>query len=210
MAGASAWYRLTTKFMHGISASILVLFCHVLQKMKMLFPIISNFTNPLLFQTTFPKSGPTCRRQVFNSRHQTSQGQSVAKPGTPLQNIVVCNLNPTVTCTLREFDPDTAYVVCTSVSLGFRQKPSDTALLSVIAFTTFKYIFSASVTKGVLVFFVVTVHWWRYRTHYDVTKAYRALRNILTAHLNNRATRADLRGIPKHCDVGTPISPLPP
>ena len=82
-----------------------------------------------------------------------------------------------------------------------RQKPSDTALLSVIALTTFKCIVNASVTKGALVCFVVTVHWWRHRTHYDVTKAYRALRNILTVHLNNGATRADLRGIPKHCEV---------
>ena len=88
-----------------------------------------------------------------------------------------------------------------SVSLGFRQKPSDTALLSVIALTTFNCIVSASVTKGVLVCFVVTVHWWRHRTHYDVTEAYRVLRNILTVDLNNGATRADLRGIPKHYEA---------
>ena len=60
---------------------------------------------------------------------------------------------------------------------------------------------SASVTKGVLICYVVTVHWWRHRTHYDVTEAYPALRNILTVHLNNGATREDLRGIPKHCEV---------
>ena len=103
--------------------------------------------------------------------------------------------------TLPEIDPNTAYVVCISVSLGFRQKPSDTALLSAIALTTLNCIVSASVTKGVLVCFVVTVHWWRHRTHYDVTEAYRALRNILTVHLNNGATRADLRGIPKHYEA---------
>ena len=103
--------------------------------------------------------------------------------------------------TLPEIDPDTAYVVCISVSLGFRQKPSDTALLSVIALSTFIYIVSASVTKGALVCFVVPVHWWRQRTHYDVTKAYRSLRNILTVHLNNGATRADLRGVPKYYEV---------
>ena len=103
--------------------------------------------------------------------------------------------------TLPEIDPDTAYVVCISVSLGFRQKPSDTALLSVIALTTFNCIVSASVTKGVLVCFVVTVHWWRHRTHYDFTEAYRVLRNILTVDLNNGATRADLRGIPKHYEA---------
>ena len=45
------------------------------------------------------------------------------------------------------------------------------------------------------------LHWWRHRTHYDVTEANHALRNILTVHLNNGATRADLRGIPKHCEV---------
>ena len=103
--------------------------------------------------------------------------------------------------TLPEIDPDTAYVVCISVSLGFRQKTSDTALLSVIALSTFNYIVSASVTKVALVCSVVPVHWWRQRTHYDVTEAYRSLRNILTVHLNNGATRADLRGIPKYYEV---------
>ena len=103
--------------------------------------------------------------------------------------------------TLPEIDPDTAYVVCISVSLGFRQKPSDMALLSVIALTTFNCIVSASVTKGALICFVVTVHWWHHGTHYDVTEAYRVVRNILTVHLNNGAIRADLRGIPKHCEV---------
>ena len=81
------------------------------------------------------------------------------------------------------------------------QNPSDTALLSVISLTTFNCIVSASITKGALVCFVVTVHWWRHKTHYDVTEAYRALRYIPTVHLNNGATCADLRGIPKHCEV---------
>ena len=54
---------------------------------------------------------------------------------------------------------------------------------------------------GALVCFVVSVHWWHHRTHYDVTEAYRAPRNIITVHLNNGATRADLRGIPKHCEM---------
>ena len=75
------------------------------------------------------------------------------------------------------------------------------ALLSVTTLTTFKCIASASVTKGVLACFVVTVHWWCHRTHFDVTEAYHLLCNILTIHLNNGATRADLRGIPKHCEV---------
>ena len=46
-------------------------------------------TAQLLFKNRFPKGGPTCRRQVVNSRHQTSQGQSVAMLETPLQNIQV-------------------------------------------------------------------------------------------------------------------------
>ena len=116
---------------------------------------------------------------------------------------VWATLKLTLSSTYREFDPDTAYMVCISVSLGFRQKPSDTAVLSVIALTMFKCFVSASVTKCALVCFVLTVYWWRHKTHYDVTEAYRTLRNILTVHLNNGATRADLRGIPKHCEVTT-------
>ena len=46
-------------------------------------------TAQLLLKIRFPKGGPTCRRQVVNLRHQTPQGQSVAKPETPLQNIQV-------------------------------------------------------------------------------------------------------------------------
>ena len=46
-------------------------------------------TAQLLFKIRFPKSGPKCRRQVVNPRHQTPQGQSVTKPETPLQNIPV-------------------------------------------------------------------------------------------------------------------------
>ena len=46
-------------------------------------------TAQLLFKIRFTKSGPTCRRLVANPRHQTPQGQSVAKPETPLQNIQV-------------------------------------------------------------------------------------------------------------------------
>ena len=32
-------------------------------------------TAQLVFKNRFPKGGPTCRRQVVNPRHQTSQGQ---------------------------------------------------------------------------------------------------------------------------------------
>ena len=118
-----------------------------------------------------------------------------------VNQILKSQQTPHLSSTLPEIDPDTAYVVCISVSLVFRQKPSDTTLLSVIALTTFNCIVSASVTKGALVCFVVPVHWCRHRTHYDITEAYRALRNILTVHLNNGATPADLRGIPKHYEV---------
>ena len=52
-------------------------------------------TAQLLFKIRFPKGGPTCRRQVVNPRHQTPQGQSVAKPETPLQNILVEKLDMT-------------------------------------------------------------------------------------------------------------------
>ena len=46
-------------------------------------------TAQLLFKNRCPKGGPTCRRQVVNPRQQTSQGQLVAKPESPLQNIQV-------------------------------------------------------------------------------------------------------------------------
>ena len=105
------------------------------------------------------------------------------------------------------FDPNTANMVCISVSLGFHKKTSDMALFSVIALTTFKCIVRASVTKGALICFVVTVHWWCHRNHYDITGAYRALPNILIVHLNNGATRTDLRGIPKHCEMTAKAGP---
>ena len=134
-----------------------------------------------------------------------SYSPETANLGQNLQFFVVWPWNIYIyiylSSTLPEIDPDTAYVVCISISLGFRQKPSDTALFLVIALTTFNCIVSASVTKGALACFVVTVHWWRHRTHYDVTEVYRTLRNILTVHLNNGAICADLRGIPKHYEV---------
>ena len=48
--------------------------------------------NLLLFQTRFPKSWPTDRKQVVVPRHQTPQGQSFAKPGTPLLSIMYNNV----------------------------------------------------------------------------------------------------------------------
>ena len=92
-------------------------------------------------------------------------------------------------------------MICISVSLGFRQKPNDTALLLIIALTMFKCIVGTLATKGALICFVVTVHWWHHRTHYDITETYRVLRNVLTVHLNNGATRTNLKGVPKHCKV---------
>ena len=56
---------------------------------KDLLSIYVKPTAQLLFKIRFPKGGPTCRRQVVNPRQQTPQGQSVAKPETPLQNIQV-------------------------------------------------------------------------------------------------------------------------
>ena len=63
-------------------------------------------TAQLVFNNRFPKGGQTGRRQVVNPRHQTSQGQSVAKPETPLQNkqinlrtrFSVCTLYPIIKC----------------------------------------------------------------------------------------------------------------
>ena len=43
-----------------------------------------KLTNLLLSLIKFLKIGPTYREQVVNPRHQTPQGRSVAKPGTPL------------------------------------------------------------------------------------------------------------------------------
>ena len=56
------------------------------QKIRFIIPYVKS-TAQLLFD--IPKEGPTCRRQVVNLRHQTPQGQSVAKPETPLQNVQV-------------------------------------------------------------------------------------------------------------------------
>ena len=60
------------------------------KKIKIRF--IIHYVKPtaqLLFKIWFPKGGPTCRRQVVNPRYQMPQGQSVAKPETPMQNIQV-------------------------------------------------------------------------------------------------------------------------
>ena len=58
-----------------------------IQKNEDILSSMSNLQPNWCFQNRFPKCRPTCRRQVVNPRHQTLQGQSVAKPETPLQNI---------------------------------------------------------------------------------------------------------------------------
>ena len=58
-------------------------------KMKKIRIYYVKPTAQLVFKKWFPKDGPTCRRQVVNPRHQTSQGHSAAKPENPLQNIQV-------------------------------------------------------------------------------------------------------------------------
>ena len=63
--------------------------CHNTKKKKRYTIHCAKPTAQLVFENRFLKGGPTCRRQVVNPRHQTSQGQSVAKPETPQQNIVV-------------------------------------------------------------------------------------------------------------------------
>ena len=58
--------------------------------MKTLFSIMLNLQTRYHFKLDFQKSGPTCRRQVVDLRHQTQQ--AVTKPGTHLYNILVKNL----------------------------------------------------------------------------------------------------------------------
>ena len=62
--------------------------CQNTKKMKIYYQYVKP-TAQLVFKNRFPKGGPTCRRHVVNPRHQTPQGQLVAKPETPLQNIQV-------------------------------------------------------------------------------------------------------------------------
>ena len=77
-----------------------VFYCKVLRfeaiknNKKVVFLYVT-LTNLLSFETRFLKNGPTYKRQVINPRHQTPHGQSVANPGTPLQNILVGNVNMT-------------------------------------------------------------------------------------------------------------------
>ena len=54
-----------------------------MQKNEDIHSIMSNL-QPNCLKVDFQKSGPIYRRQVVNPRHQTPQGQSVAKPETAL------------------------------------------------------------------------------------------------------------------------------
>ena len=54
------------------------------KRTKKLFTFMSNLQTYYHFKLDFQKRGPTYRGQAVNRRHQTPQGKSVAKPGTPL------------------------------------------------------------------------------------------------------------------------------
>ena len=58
------------------TAKILLALLYVkIQKMKKHYPVCVKPTAKLVFKDRFAKGGPTCRRQVVNPRHQTSQGR---------------------------------------------------------------------------------------------------------------------------------------
>ena len=99
--------------------------------------MLSNYTSCLKV------SGKICYLHDFNFR-----GLYILKVHT--FNTIVCE-DVISSSPLSEFDRDTAFVVCISVSLGFRRNLSDTALFSVIVLTTSKCIVGASVTWCVLV-----------------------------------------------------------
>ena len=94
--------------MHCISFDNLIILWGIKTNQKQwnsCYPLWQTY-KPLSSQTWFLKRGPTLSRQVVNPPYQTPQGQSVAKPGTPLWNILVENLNmtwrrPKVTCSIQ-------------------------------------------------------------------------------------------------------------
>ena len=57
-------------------------------------------TAQLLFKIRFPKGGLTCRGQVVNPRHQTPQGQSVAKPAEYPSWVARCDIKGFVSAVL--------------------------------------------------------------------------------------------------------------
>ena len=54
------------------------------QKQQKMFSLMSNLQTYYHFKLDFQKVDQHTDGQVVNPRHQTPQGQSVAKPGTPL------------------------------------------------------------------------------------------------------------------------------
>ena len=58
-----------------------------------MFPLISNLQTYYHFKIDFQKVDQPTGGQEVNSWHQTPQGQSVAKPGSPLEIILVGNVN---------------------------------------------------------------------------------------------------------------------
>ena len=53
---------------------------NIIKNNEKMVPHYVKRTNPLSFQTWFPKIETTYKKQVVNPQHQTPQGQSVAKP----------------------------------------------------------------------------------------------------------------------------------
>ena len=54
------------------------------QKQQKMFSLMSNLQTYYHFKVDFQKVDQDTGGQVVNPRHQTPQGQSVAKPGTSL------------------------------------------------------------------------------------------------------------------------------
>ena len=51
-------------------------------------------THRPLYRVDLPQIGPTYKEQVVNPRHQSPQGQPLTRPETPLNVILVGNVNP--------------------------------------------------------------------------------------------------------------------
>ena len=63
------------------------------KQQKKLFSFMSHLQTYNHFKLDLKKNGQTYKRQVINPLHQTPHGKSVANPGTPLQNILVGNVD---------------------------------------------------------------------------------------------------------------------
>ena len=69
--------------------------CETIKNIKKLFSFISNLQTYYHLKLDFQKVDQHTGGKWFNPRHQTPQGQSIAKPGMPLWNILVGNVNMT-------------------------------------------------------------------------------------------------------------------